>query len=146
MFEQLEYLRHHQFLMGVFEQVPNFQLLCNGAYMREFVDALAGLGYTVAHQILEARHFDSCQHRERLFVVAVRDDIHRVRGDFEFPAPVSATRPAKTVLAPLPTFEGERFPLRDFLPCEPVRYDSGLIKVGSVCLPAQWPRMHRLEP
>ena len=132
MFEQLEYLRHHQPLLGVFEQVPNFQLLCDGAYMREFVETLAGLGYTVAHKILEARHFDSCQHRERLFVVAVRDDIHRERGDFEFPAPVSATRPAKTVLAPLPTFEGERFPLKDFLPCDPVRYDSGLIKVGSV--------------
>jgi hypothetical protein len=45
---------------------------------------------------------------------------------------VSATRPAKTILAPLPTFEGERFPLRDYRPCEPVHYESGLIKVGSV--------------
>ena len=132
MFEQLEYLRHHQPALGVFEQVPNFQLMHGGAFMREFVEALEALDYVVSHKILEARHFDSCQHRERLFVVAARGDVHRARGDFEFPRPVSAERPAKTILAPLPTFEGERFPLRDFRPCEPVHYESGLIKVGSV--------------
>ena len=105
MFEQLEYLRHHRPVLGVFEQVPNFQQMHGGAFMLEFVGALESLGYVVAHQILEARHFDSCQHRERLFVVAVRDDVHRAQGDFQFPAPVSAARPAKTILAPLPTFE-----------------------------------------
>jgi hypothetical protein len=39
MFEQLEYLRHHQPALGVFEQVPNFQLMHGGAFMREFVEA-----------------------------------------------------------------------------------------------------------
>ena len=76
MFEQLEYLRHHQPALGVFEQVPNFQLMHGGAFMREFVAALEALDYVVSHKILEARHFDSCQHRERLFVVAARGDVH----------------------------------------------------------------------
>jgi site-specific DNA-cytosine methylase len=77
MFEQLEYLRHHQPALGVFEQVPNFRQMHGGVYMREFAEALEALGYVVSHKILEARHFDSCQHHERLFVVAARGDAHR---------------------------------------------------------------------
>ena len=50
MFEQLEYLRHHQPALGVFEQVPNFQLMHGGAFMREFVEALEALDYVVSHK------------------------------------------------------------------------------------------------
>ena len=49
MFEQLEYLRHHQPALGVFEQVPNFQLMHGGAFMREFVEALEA-NVTYYHQ------------------------------------------------------------------------------------------------
>jgi DNA (cytosine-5)-methyltransferase 1 len=48
MFEQLEYLRHHRPVLGVFEQVPNFQQMHGGAFMLEFVGALESLGYVVA--------------------------------------------------------------------------------------------------
>jgi hypothetical protein len=65
-------------------------------------------------------------------IVAVRDDVRRRCGEFCFPPPVSDQRPAKTILAPLVKYEGKRFASADFVRCDPVRYDSGLIKAGSV--------------
>ncbi len=65
-------------------------------------------------------------------IVAVRDDVRRRCGEFCFPPPVTGQRPAKTILAPLVKYEGKRFASADFVRCDPVRYDSGLIKVGSV--------------
>jgi site-specific DNA-cytosine methylase len=38
------------------------------------------------HRVLEARHHDSCQHRERLFIVAIRNDAEELLGAFEFPS------------------------------------------------------------
>ena len=65
MFEQLSYLRQHRPLLGVFEQVPNFARLERGRLMQAFVEQLGAAGYVAHHQVMEARHFDACQHRER---------------------------------------------------------------------------------
>ena len=92
MFEQLQYLRHHQPMLGIFEQVPNFA---------RFDEGIREAGYTPHQRVLEARHYDACQHRERLVIVAVRDDVRRRCGEFCFPPPVTGQRPAKTILAPL---------------------------------------------
>ena len=132
MFEQLSYLRQHRPLLGVFEQVPNFARLERGRLMQAFVEQLGAAGYVAHHQVMEARHFDACQHRERLAIVAVRSDLSRLLGDFCFPSPVTGIRPASTVLDPLFKYEGERYGPSSFVRCEPVHYDSGLIKVGSV--------------
>ena len=132
MFEQLAYLRHHQPMAGIFEQVPNFARFEDGALLRQFVAEVESAGYVASHQVLEAKHFDACQHRDRLVLVAVRTDVRRSCGAFESPAPVSGLRPAKTILAPLFKYEGERFAADEYLACDPVHYDSGLIKVGSV--------------
>jgi hypothetical protein len=64
--------------------------------------------------------------------VAVRSDLHRPLGEFDFPSPVTGTRPANTVLDPLFNYEGVRYGSSSFVRCEPVDYSSGLIKVGSV--------------
>ena len=132
MFEQLDYLRHHRPKLGVFEQVPNFAVLNGGLYLEAFYNQLSELGYRSVHKVLEAHHFDSCQHRERLIIVATRCDVHSELGEFVLPSPVTVTRPAATVLAPLFKYEGERFPSSQFKACSPVHYESGLIKVGSV--------------
>ena len=86
MFEQLEYLRHHQPHGALFEQVPNFLLLQKGELLRQFAAALIDCGYRVHHRVLKARHHDSCQHRERLFIVAIRNDAEELLGAFEFPS------------------------------------------------------------
>ena len=53
MFEQLSYLRVHQPLLGVFEQVPNFAQLERGGMLRSFLEQLQSAGYTPHHQVLE---------------------------------------------------------------------------------------------
>ena len=80
MFGQLSCLRlrqAHRPLLGVFEQVPNFaRLLEQERLMRVFVEQLSAAGYVAHHQVLEARHYGACQHRERtLAIVAVRSSI-----------------------------------------------------------------------
>jgi site-specific DNA-cytosine methylase len=88
-------------------------------------EVLAGVrkaGYTPHQQVLEARHCDACQHRERLVVVAVRNDLRRRCGEFCLPPPVSGQRPAKTIPTPLVKYEGKRFSSADFVRCDPVHY------------------------
>jgi site-specific DNA-cytosine methylase len=75
---------------------------------RQFAAALIDCGYRVHHRVFEARHCDSCQHRERLFIVAIRSGAEELLGAFEFPSPNTASRSARSVLVPLPIFEGER--------------------------------------
>jgi hypothetical protein len=133
MFEQLPYLHVHRPLLGVFEQVPNFARLEQGAgLLRSFLGQLLSAGYTPHHQVLEARHYDACQHRERLVIAAVRSDLHHDLGPFSFPPPVTGLRPARTVLAPLFKHEGKWFDSTSFVRCDPVVCSSELIKVGSV--------------
>jgi site-specific DNA-cytosine methylase len=86
MFEQLSYLRHHQPMMGVFEQVPNFARFEDGTLLAQFLADVESAGYQAYQQVLEAKHFDACQHRERLVVVAVRSDVQRCCGEFSFPS------------------------------------------------------------
>ena len=133
MFDQLAYLEHLQPWLGVFEQVPNFAVMQGGQLLHRFRTRLASLGYESFHQLLEAKDFDSFQHRRRLIVVAVRRDVHGRLGDFAFPQPVTPTRPAKTALTPLPLFHGTTLAGSLFKPLnEPLHYESGLIKLGSV--------------
>ena len=119
MFDQLAYLRYHKPYGAIFEQVPNFLRLQKGELFRQFASALTDCGYRVHHRVLEARHYDSCQHRERLFIVAVRSDFEERLGAFEFPSPDTSTRSARSVLVPLPIFEGERFSSKLFRACPP---------------------------
>jgi site-specific DNA-cytosine methylase len=70
MFDQLAYLRYHKPCGAIFEQVPNFLRLQKGELFRQFVSGLTDCGYRVHHRVLEARHYDSCQHQERLFIAA----------------------------------------------------------------------------
>ena len=133
MFRQLDYLRLHRPRLGVFEQVPRFAVADGGRHLRDFLSELGSLGYVTSHEVMWPAQFDACQHRPRLIIVAVRADEHGRLGDFNFPAAVTELRPAKSVLTPLPCFDGERIPMSQYTPLPaPLHYDSGLIKVGSV--------------
>jgi hypothetical protein len=114
MFEQLEYLRHHQLHGALFEQVPNFLLLQKGELFRQFAAALIDCGYRVHHRVLKARHHDSHQ---LLYAMALRS----CSGHLSFPAPTPPRdQLARSVLVPLPIFEGERFSSKLFRAPPPV--------------------------
>jgi hypothetical protein len=118
--------------VDIFEQVPNFASFDEGELVVQFLADIREAGYTPHQQVLEARHYGACQHRDRLVIAAVRSDVRRRCGEFCFPSPVTGLRPAKTILAPLVKYEGGRFASADFVRCDPVHYDPGLIKAGSV--------------
>ena len=64
------------------ENVKGFYRLRGGLYFQKFEAELQEAGYRVYHKVLRAHDFGVPQRRERLFVVAVRDDIE---GHFDFP-------------------------------------------------------------
>jgi site-specific DNA-cytosine methylase len=64
MFEQLRYLQHHQPMLGIFEQVPNFARFDEGELMVQFLADVREAGYTPHQQVLEARHYDACANTE----------------------------------------------------------------------------------
>lgn len=59
----------------VWENVPGIVSNDGGKHFAEFMDAIAGLGYTVNADILDAQFFGVAQRRRRVFLVCQRADI-----------------------------------------------------------------------
>jgi DNA (cytosine-5)-methyltransferase 1 len=65
----------------VFENVYGLPGANGGGPWREIVSSFSALGYSLRAEVLDAADYGVPQHRERLFMVGVRD------GEFEFPLP-----------------------------------------------------------
>jgi DNA (cytosine-5)-methyltransferase 1 len=102
MFDQLRLVKEAapQYQMLVFEQVPNFECLDNGAHFRRFKQEVEGLGYTMYWETLFAPDFGSVSARRRMWMVAVRNDLASRVGPFVFPEAATEHYPLKTVLEP----------------------------------------------
>ena len=105
MWEQLRLVREASaagqgYKMVVFEQVPNFRKMNNGREFREFSEQLRRLGYRVWCKVLFAPDFGSVSARRRLWIVAAKEDVAAVVGDFAFPEPATEHYPLRTVLEP----------------------------------------------
>ena len=88
MWQHLDLIRTHNYKVVIFEQTPYFKRLGRGTVFRQFVHQLTGLGYRVFQDSLFAPRFASACRRTRLFIVGVRTDVHKLSGDFRFPAGV----------------------------------------------------------
>lgn len=64
------------------ENVKGFLTLNKGRYFAKLKSSLEEIGYSVFHKVLAAHHFGVPQKRERVFIVAIRNDLGI---DFEFP-------------------------------------------------------------
>ena len=84
----------------VFETVPNFLRMHNGAEYAQFKLAVEELGYEVSSQVLFAPDYGSCSARRRLIIVGIRRDLHARVGPFHFPLPTSIHHPLHTILQP----------------------------------------------
>jgi DNA (cytosine-5)-methyltransferase 1 len=80
------------------ENVKGFYRLRGGLYFQKFEAELHEAGYRVYHKILRAHDYGVPQKRERLFVVAVRND---VEGEFEFPDPTAVDEFGNESFTPL---------------------------------------------
>jgi DNA (cytosine-5)-methyltransferase 1 len=67
------------------ENVKGFKTLHGGSIFNTVVSAFEEKGYKVISSLINASDYGVPQKRERVIIVAVRKDIHDIKGDFEFP-------------------------------------------------------------
>ena len=66
--------------------------------------------YHVYYKLLNAGHYEVPQKRKRVFIVGVRDDIWRAKGEFKYPEPSSNTVLLRHVLIGCPPGPGMQYP------------------------------------
>jgi DNA (cytosine-5)-methyltransferase 1 len=67
------------------ENVKGFKTLYSGAIFNKVVFAFEKIGYKVMSSLINASDYGVPQRQERVIIIAVRRDIHDIKGDFEFP-------------------------------------------------------------
>ncbi len=83
-FDVVRIAKHHQPKILLLENVKNFAKHDNGNTLRIVQKTLTEMGYTVYYTVLNASHFGMPQKRERIYVVAIRNDMPCT--DFIFPS------------------------------------------------------------
>ena len=85
----------------LFENVPDIALADESRIVRSMAEAFENLGYAVDFRLLDAWRYGVPQHRQRLFLVAVRDGL-----PFEWPEPSDRQVTVEDAIADLPHLEG----------------------------------------
>ena len=80
----------------IFENVKGLCSIDGGKSFETILLAFKELGYKTYHKVLNAKHFGSPQNRERVFIVAIRDDIKQ---DFSFPIANNVTASVNDVIS-----------------------------------------------
>jgi DNA (cytosine-5)-methyltransferase 1 len=83
------------------ENVPDPPKWDGGAVVIGFFESLAGLGYTVDARILDSFAHGVPQHRQRLFIVGLRDAVH-----FDWPEPLDGITTLRDAIGDLPPVPG----------------------------------------
>ena len=133
--EMLRLVGHHRPKVVLAENVPQFLSLDGGPAFHEIVGALEGWGYVVHHDVLNASGFGVPQHRQRLYIVAIRRDV--MIQPFRFPSPKEYNIELESVLEPPELARRAETGIREYahVPPQKVRWDKagrGPIKVGFV--------------
>ncbi len=77
--------QYHQPKVLLLENVRNFEKHDNGKTLATVVKTLTELNYSVYHKVLNASHYGLPQNRERIYIVAFRNDLSI--DAFKFPDP-----------------------------------------------------------
>ncbi len=133
--EMLRLVGFHRPKVALAENVPQFQTLNGGPAFREIAEALEGWGYAVHHAVLNASGFGVPQHRQRLYIVAIRREV--MIQPFRFPEPKGIHIELASVLEPPELARRAETGIREYthVPPERVRWDKtgrGPIKIGFV--------------
>lgn len=78
------------------ENVKGLTIHDKGNTFKVIIKTLEQLGYTVHHNVLNSRDFGVPQNRERVYIVAFRNDI--ISTDFNFPSPTDSTKTIADIL------------------------------------------------
>ncbi len=98
---------HHKPKVIFCENVKGLTIHDKGRTFRIIVGTLEEMGYKVFHHVLNSKDFGVPQNRERIYIVAFRDDIAPER--FSFPAPLRTQKCLWHIL------EGEAVPAKYYL-------------------------------
>lgn len=85
-FDALRIIKHCSPKIAIAENVKN---LTSDKFKNEFgivLKSLEDAGYNNYWKVLDAKNYDLAQHRERVIIVSIRNDVDT--GQFEFPKPV----------------------------------------------------------
>lgn len=85
-FDALRIIKHCSPKIAIAENVKN---LTSDKFKNEFgivLKSLEDVGYNNYWKVLDAKNYDLAQHRERVIIVSIRNDVDT--GQFEFPKPV----------------------------------------------------------
>ncbi|MDR2556291.1 MAG: DNA (cytosine-5-)-methyltransferase [Bacteroidales bacterium] len=92
------------------ENVKGFKTLYRGSIFNEVVSTFEKIGYKVASSLVNASDYGVPQKRERVIIIAVRNDIHDIKGDFEFPQKVTENNKVPlSVAVPKVDIEDEKY-------------------------------------
>ncbi|TSO26379.1 DNA cytosine methyltransferase [Lactobacillus sp. LL6] len=72
------------------ENVKGLMTMAHGQVLQQIKEDFSAAGYYVTVQLLNAKNFNVPQSRERVFIVGVRNDIHK-KYKYEYPLPITDT-------------------------------------------------------
>lgn len=84
-FDVARIIKYHTPKIVLLENVKNFAHHDGGKTLKVVENTLQNMGYKVYHKVLNASHFGIPQNRERIYIIAIRNDIHHQ--DFICPTP-----------------------------------------------------------
>ena len=83
----------------------------DGKSLKSILELFSNNGaYKMHHKVLNAGKYEVPQKRKRIFIVGIRDDIHREKGEFTYPEPSSNTVLLRDVLPGCPPSDGAKYP------------------------------------
>ncbi|MBQ9234950.1 MAG: DNA (cytosine-5-)-methyltransferase [Alphaproteobacteria bacterium] len=95
--------------IAVGENVKGLLKHDNGRTLKTMVNALKEIGYKVQYKVLRAQYLDVPQKRERLIIMAIRNDLNI---PFIFPIEKNYTVSLRAALKDCPKSEGQSYPKR----------------------------------
>lgn len=95
-FDVARIVKYHRPKVVFCENVKNLANHDRGRTFKVIKSVLESMGYAVFYKILNSKNFGVPQNRERIYIVAFRNDI--VHGKFEFPEKTDDTKEIKDIL------------------------------------------------
>lgn len=147
-FDVARIAKHHQPKLLFLENVKNFARHDEGRTLQTVESVLQELGYTVFHQVLNASNFGVPQKRERIYILAFRNDLNIQRFNF----PISSNEPMRLIDYCLPDKDTEEYviqrddiQMKDSVTVEPDilgSYPQKPIRIGTVNKGGQGERIY----
>ena len=114
--------------MVVVENVPNMKSVSDARFFLAFCEGLQARGYRVNHEILNAKDYGVLQDRQRLFIVATRNDMN---SDFVFPEKEICNSKLSELFGDIGGIDNKDY-CKEFKLCSGYLKEKGIRKSGDV--------------